>query len=371
MPESTVLTVHHQSGEYQVQVASGLLNEIGALLEGVQASGPIGIITNPIINDLYGGLTRDTLRGAGFITRTILVPEGESFKTLASAEQAISALIAQGMERSGTLITLGGGVITDLGGFVASILFRGVKLIHIPTSLLAMVDAAVGGKTGVNHSQGKNLIGTFYQPDLVLMDVATLETLDRRDRVSGFAEMLKIAAVRDSEYLQFLNNNLEILISGPPSQVLVQALTRSVELKAQVVEADEREADLRRILNFGHTIGHAIEATLGYGVIRHGEAVVLGMYAAGWLSNQLSDLPDDQWQMLAKLLLAVPIVAPVKELDATRVEQATRLDKKVVNSQLYFVLLKALGEPHMQAGVPSLMVKLAVDAIKKAWNDEK
>ena len=365
----TALKVKHQTGEYQVLVGSDLLSDLVEHLAGIQAVGPLGIITNSTVNDLYGDQIRETLRAAGFVTRTILVPDGEAFKTLASAEQLISALIAQGMERSGTILALGGGVITDLGGFVASILFRGVKLVHLPTTLLAMVDAAVGGKTGVNHIQGKNLIGSFYQPSLVLMDVDTLTSLDHRDRVSGFAEMLKMGIIRDPAYLDQLYSHREQYLSAAPGEELARAIAHSVELKAQVVEADEKEAALRRILNFGHTVGHAIETTLGYGVIRHGEAVILGMYAAGWLSHQLTGLSDAQWLRLSDILVAVPLKAPIQNLDSNAIELATRMDKKVANSDLYFVLLKEIGEPHMQSGIPSLMIKLAVDAIKKAWKD--
>lgn len=370
MAEISRLTIKHQTGRYDVLIGSGILKEMPTYLAAIQASGPIGIITNGTVNELYGGVLREILRGAGYVTRTILIPDGEEFKTLASAEQVISALIAQGMERSGTILTLGGGVITDLGGFVASIIFRGVKLVHVPTTLLAMVDASVGGKTGVNHKLGKNLIGSFYQPDLVVMDVETLTSLEHRDRVSGFAEMLKMGAIRDPEYLDLLAAHQEAFINASPSPMLVEGLARSIELKALVVEEDEHEADLRRILNFGHTIGHAIETTLGYGVIRHGEAVILGMYAAGWLSNQLAGLSGSQWEKLRGILKAVPLVAPIQQLDSNAIELATRTDKKVVNSQLFFVLLRDIGTTQMQAGIPALMVKLAVDGIKKAWQEQ-
>jgi 3-dehydroquinate synthase len=367
MHDQTTLTVRHQTGKYEVVVGSGLLDSLPEHIQAINASGPIGIVTNNTVNQIFGEQVRQVLRGAGFVTRTILIPDGEEFKTLASAEQVISALIAQGIERSGTIITLGGGVITDLGGFVASILYRGVTLVHLPTTLLSMVDAAVGGKTGVNHAQGKNLIGSFYQPDLVLMDVDTLSSLDRRDRVSGFAEMLKMGAIMDPEYLDQLVEGMDAFIDGPADGHLAKVIAHSVALKAKVVEADEKESDLRRILNFGHTIGHAVESTLGYGVIRHGEAVVLGMYAAGWLSNQLAGLDDAAWQKLSSALVRIPIDAPIQDLDSNAIEQATRLDKKVANSQLHFVLLNEIGKTQMQAGIPILMIKLAVDAIKKAW----
>ncbi len=367
MTDPKRLKISHQTGSYEVLVGKNLLAQIGEYLRVIRATGPVGIITNNTVNELYGGVIRDHLRSVGLLTRTILIPDGEAYKTLASAEQVISALIAQGMERSGTILTLGGGVVTDLGGFVASVLFRGVKLVHIPTTLLSMVDAAVGGKTGVNHSSGKNLVGSFYQPDLVLMDIDTLKSLEDRDRVSGFAEMFKMGVIRDTAYLDFLMSNLLTLIEGSADEILITAIARSCALKAEVVEVDEKEADLRRILNFGHTLGHAIETTLGYGVIRHGEAVILGMYGAGWLSSQIGTLPQEDWNKLAAMLLKIPLDVPIESLDADAIEASTRKDKKVANSQLNFVLLNRLGEPQMQSGIPVLMIKLAVDALKKAW----
>ncbi len=369
MSEATHITIRHQTGNYDLHVGASLLTELPKLLESIEASGPVGIITNNKVNALYGAILRAGLKAAGVVTRTILIPDGEEYKTLASAEQVISALIAQGMERSGTIITLGGGVTTDLGGFVASTLYRGVKLVHIPTTLLAMVDAAVGGKTGVNHPSGKNLIGSFYQPELVVIDVNTLASLDYRDRVSGYAEMLKMGAIRDHEYLDLLVAKMDELLNSSTGEVWIQAITRSCELKAEVVEADEKEADLRRILNFGHTLGHALETTLGYGEIRHGEAVILGMYGAGWLSNQIGSLSDIEWQEFAQILLRIPFSVALESIDPSVIEQVTRLDKKMANAQLNFVLLKKLGEAEIKANIPVVMIKLAVDVLKNVWKE--
>ena len=371
MPEPSPIKITHQTGSYDLLVGAGLLSELPQLLADIEATGPVGIITNTRVNELYGTILRDSLKAAGVLTRTILIPDGEEFKTLATAEQVISALIAQGMERSGTIITLGGGVTTDLGGFVASTLYRGVKLVHIPTTLLAMVDAAVGGKTGVNHTSGKNLIGSFYQPELVVIDVDTLGTMSQRDRVSGFAEMLKMGAIRDKQYLQSLVAQMDALLNSSGGNEWIKAISRSCELKAEVVEADEKEADLRRILNFGHTLGHAIETTLGYGLIRHGEAVILGMYGAGWLSNQVGSLADVEWHEFAGILKRIPLQVALESLDPGLIEQATRLDKKVTNSQLNFVLLKKPGEAEIKANIPVMMIKLAVEAIKSAWKDSQ
>lgn len=371
MSDITQLKINHQTGQYELIVGRGLLPDIPKYLKSIGAVGPIGIITNNTVNELYGATLRESLKTEGLVTRSILIPDGEAYKTLASVEQVMSALISQGMERSGTIITLGGGVTTDLGGFVASVLFRGIRLVHIPTTLLAMVDAAIGGKTGVNHPSGKNLIGSFYQPDLVLIDIDTLSSLGPRDRISGYAEMFKMGVIRDRDYLEFLTSNMDELLNSEPSENLALAITRSCELKAEVVEADEKEADLRRILNFGHTLGHAIETTLGYGEIRHGEAVILGMYGAGWLSNQLGQLSEEEWKKLAAMLIKIPMKVSLENIDPAVIEKAARLDKKVANSQLHFVLLKKLGEAHLQTGIPTLMIKLAVDALKNAWKGNK
>jgi len=369
MSDIIKVKVSHQLGEYDILVGSGVLAKVADHLKTIKASGPLGIITNNKVNELYGTEVRESLQAAGYMTRTILIPDGEEYKTLATTEQVMSALIAQGMERNGTILTLGGGVTTDLGGFVASILYRGIKLVHLPTTLLAMVDASVGGKTGVNHHSGKNLIGSFYQPALVLMDTEVLESLEQRDRVSGYAEMLKMGVIRDRNYLDFLTSNRDELLRPNPVENLHRAIARSCELKAQVVESDEKETGLRRILNFGHTLGHAIETTLGYGNIRHGEAVILGMYGAGWLSNQVGHLSSEAWKTLSKMLLNIPVQGAVDKLDSGAIEQVTRLDKKVADSKLNFVLLTELGQAEIQTGIPVLMIKLSVDAIKKAWKD--
>ncbi|MCF7807373.1 MAG: 3-dehydroquinate synthase [Candidatus Marinimicrobia bacterium] len=367
MSETTRIKIKHEIGQYECLIGGELISNAAEHLKAIEAAGPIGIISNNTVNELYGTLLRDSLQAAGFVTRTILIPEGEAYKNLATVEQVMDALIAQGMERTGTIVTLGGGVTTDLGGFVAAILFRGIKLVHIPTTLLSMVDAAVGGKTGVNHKSGKNLIGSFYQPDLVLMDVHSLASLDERDRISGYAEMFKMGAVCDLDYFNFLTENMHELLASEPNDKLIQAISKSCELKAEVVEADEKEAGLRRILNFGHTLGHAIEAKLGYGKIRHGEAVILGMYGAGWLSNQAGDLPDAEWQVLADNLRHIPLKTPPGELDPAEIEAITHLDKKVAHSELHWVLLSKLGQHDIRSGIPTVMVRLAVEAINKAW----
>lgn len=368
MSDTARLKVVHALGQYDCVIGKDLLSGASDFLTEIGASGPIGIITNSTVNDIYGSALRDSLQGAGHVTRTILIPDGEAYKSLATVEQVLDALIAQGMERTGTIITLGGGVNTDLGGFVAAILFRGVKLVHVPTTLLSMVDAAVGGKTGVNHKSGKNLIGSFYQPDMVLMDVNTLSSLDERDRISGYAEMLKMGAICDLEYFNFLTEHMDELLNDEPGDKLIQSIHRSSELKAQVVEADEKEAGLRRILNFGHTLGHAIETKLGYGQIRHGEAIILGMYGAGWLSNQVGVLSAANWERLSSELTRIPMKVEFEALDPAEIEAITHKDKKVAHSQLHWVFLEALGEHEIRSGVPSLMVRLAVEGINKAWN---
>jgi 3-dehydroquinate synthase len=371
MSELKRLSINHSLGSYDCLLGRDLLRDAAIYLAEINAAGPVGIITNNTVNDHYGAILRESLQGAGYVTRTILIPDGEAYKSLATIEQVLDALIAQGMERSGTIITLGGGVITDLGGFVAAVLFRGIKLVHIPTTLLSMVDASVGGKTGVNHKNGKNLIGSFYQPGLVIMDVNALSSLDVRDKVSGYAEMLKMGSICDEQYFDYLSQNMDDLLGEEPDEKLLYAIYRSCELKAQVVEKDEKETGLRRVLNFGHTLGHAIETKLGYGKIRHGEAVILGMYGAGWLSNHVGDLSDADWDKLSNQLAKIPMVADVNALIPGDIEQITRADKKVAHAELHWILLKKIGEHDIRTGLPSLMVNLAVEAINKIWAEKE
>ncbi len=369
MINSETITVKHSQGKYPVIVQPGILENPGDQFRLRNLKSPVGIITNRKVNNLYGGTLRKALRESGFVTRTILMPDGEQYKNLATVEQIINALLKQKMERNGTIVALGGGVTGDVAGFVASILFRGISWVQVPTTLLAQVDSSIGGKTGVNHDLGKNLIGTFNQPEIVLSDPKIILTLDPRDRLSGYAEMLKTAFILDPSYLDVLTNHREQILGGDDINMLGRAVSRSCALKAQVVGEDERESNRRRILNFGHTFAHALEKYTNYKRYRHGEAVLLGMYAAGWLSNQVSGLSRDQWETMRGILKAVPFNRKVNDLDPEGVAAAMDSDKKTLNARLHFVLLRRFGDVTITDQVSPTVVQLAVQAMKVGFSE--
>ena len=366
---SETLTVKHSTGKYPILVEPKSLDALGEQFERRSLKSPVGIVTNRRVNDLYGDRIREGLRGAGFVTRTVLMPDGERYKNLATVEQLINALLKQKMERNGTILALGGGVTGDVTGFVASILFRGVRWVQVPTTLLAQVDASVGGKTGVNHEFGKNIIGAFHQPELVVIDPEVNLTLETRDRLSGYAEMLKMAFILDPSFLDVLIKYRDKIIDGDDVNMLSRAISRSVALKAQIVTEDERESNRRRVLNFGHTFAHALEKVTEYKRYRHGEAVLLGMYAAGWLSNQVSGLSNDNWEIMRSILRDVPFDQQVDDLDAAKVVAAMEGDKKTRHDRINYVLLKRFGDVTITDAVSPTAAQLAVQAMKVAFSN--
>jgi 3-dehydroquinate synthase len=283
----------------------------------------------------------------------------EARKTLASAAEVYDALVAARAERKHTVLTFGGGVATDLGGYVAATYLRGMPLVHVPTSLLGMVDAAIGGKVAVNHREGKNLIGAFYQPRLVVADAALLTTLPRREFVSGWAEVIKHALIMDPELLAWLEQDVDRLLALEPEPT-ARVLRRSIALKARVVSADEREDGFRMILNYGHTTGHALEAATGYETLLHGEAVAIGMAAAAVIAREMGlideALVERQNRLIARF--GLPLRAPGIAVDA--VLESMKLDKKVVGRTLRFILLDGLGSTTIRTDVPAELVERAV-----------
>jgi 3-dehydroquinate synthase len=273
---------------------------------------------------------------------TLELPDGEAYKTTDTLHSILDKLVALGANRDTTVIALGGGVVGDIAGFAAASYMRGVGFIQVPTTLLAQVDSSVGGKTGINHAQGKNLIGAFYQPGIVVIDTDTLATLPPRELKAGLSEVIKYGAIADLEFFAWLENNIEALLSGD-AVALAYAIERSCELKAEVVADDEREAGRRALLNFGHTFGHAIEHCLGYGEWLHGEAVAAGMTMAA----TLSDLPPAELQRLTALLEKAGLPTAPPKIGAAAMLAAMGMDKKVLQKQLRFVLLRALGDAYV------------------------
>ncbi|MDG2107582.1 MAG: 3-dehydroquinate synthase [Woeseiaceae bacterium] len=273
---------------------------------------------------------------------TIELLDGESHKSVATMQKILDKLVASGANRDTTVIALGGGVIGDITGFAAACYMRGVSFIQVPTTLLSQVDASVGGKTGVNHPEGKNLIGAFHQPKVVMIDTDTLSTLPDREFRAGLAEVIKHAVIYDMAYFVWLEENMQLLLDKD-SAALAYAIRISCEIKASVVAEDEREADRRAILNFGHTFGHAIERCLGYGEWLHGEAVAVGMLMAA----RLSDIDSADLARLQKLIAAAGLPVDVPKIEFEDWLSAIGMDKKVQQKRLRFVLLKALGNSHV------------------------
>jgi len=328
---------------YPIRIGEGILAEIGTELLTISFPKKIAVITNPVVGRLYAGMVLDALRAAGFSPVIIEIPDGEEFKTLATVSTVYDALMSAGFDRGCGLLALGGGVVGDLAGFVAASFLRGIPFVQIPTTLLAQVDSSVGGKTGVNHPLGKNLIGAFYQPRLVMIDVATLTTLSPRDYHAGFAEVVKYGVICDQLFFAELAENAGKLCNHEPA-ALVRVIKRSCQIKADIVERDEREDGVRAILNYGHTFGHAIENLAGYGEFRHGEAVSIGMVVAAHISAKLNLCTPREVDAIRNLLLAfnLPVVAP--EYPGALLLEAIGRDKKVHTGLLSMILNRGIGD---------------------------
>jgi shikimate kinase/3-dehydroquinate synthase len=341
-----LLNVNLGERSYPITIGANLLQD-PALLDQHIAGHKVAIVTNTTVAPLYLERVAAPLRAAGRDVLTVVLPDGEEYKNWASLMQVFDALLANKCDRKTTLVALGGGVIGDLTGFAAASYMRGVPFVQIPTTLLSQVDSSVGGKTGLNHPLGKNMIGAFYQPRAVLADTATLATLPERELSAGLAEVIKHGAIIDAVFFDWIEHNIARLMARD-GQALAYAISRSCEIKADVVRQDEREGGLRAILNFGHTFGHAIEAGLGYGQWLHGEAVGCGMVMAADLSHR-AGLVDHATVARIRALVAaagLPTVAP--DLGTARWLELMEVDKKNEGGAIKFILLKPLGAPSIQ-----------------------
>ncbi|MBI3814648.1 MAG: 3-dehydroquinate synthase [Nitrospinae bacterium] len=377
---------------YSIYIDRGLLLECGNKLPSLFSppykggvSGGVGrkavIITNPLIRGLYGNLLENSLKEEGFKVHFIEIPDGEGYKTLETAVKIYDRLIAIKMERESPLIALGGGVIGDITGFVAATYLRGVPYIQAPTTLLAQVDSSIGGKTAVNHPKGKNLIGAFYQPKAVFIDIETLNTLPKEEILCGAAEIIKYGIIRDGDFFEFLENNIERLINLN-EDVLIYSIKRSCEIKADVVSKDEKESGLRAILNFGHTIGHALESLTGYKKYRHGEAVAIGMVYAARLSLKLGLCSSEDYKRVVNLITIAglpteipphpPLRPPLPLLQKEGIKGRSKggrggfvdaiinslyLDKKVKEEKIRFVLMKGIGSVELRSDISNELIR--------------
>ena len=335
---------------YPIHIGSGLLQRAELVLPHL-AQPRAAIVTNDVVGPLYLERFAGALEAAGVRVLRITLPDGEARKTQDSLDRILDALLENRCERSTTVIALGGGVIGDLAGFAAAIFLRGVPFLPVPTTLLAQVDSSVGGKTGINHRLGKNMIGAFYQPRLVLADTGVLATLPPRELAAGLAEVIKYGLIIDRAFFDWLEQNIERL-NARDEQALTYAIRRCCEIKAEVVAGDERETAARALLNLGHTFGHAIEAGLSYGTWLHGEAVAAGTVMAARLSQAMGMLTEADEQRVRMLLerAHLPVVAP--DLGVDRYLQLMGLDKKVEGGKLRLILLRSIGEAYVTADFP-------------------
>lgn len=339
MTAAHTITVNLGDRSYPIVIGAGLLNGGFDLSKFVNGPDCL-IVSNEIVAPLYRDCILPNL--AGKAVTTIDLPDGESYKSVASLQAVIDRLVESGANRDTTVIALGGGVVGDIAGFAAACYMRGVAFIQVPTTLLAQVDASVGGKTGVNHAEGKNLIGAFHQPQVVMIDTDTLKSLPDRELKAGLAEVIKYGVICDIEFFAWLEDNMQALLEKEPL-ALARAIQRSCELKATVVAEDERESGHRVILNFGHTFGHAIENCQGYGEWLHGEAVAAGMIMAA----ELSGIGDGDVERLRVLLQKAGLPVSPPAIDGQDWLRTMGMDKKVKQKQLRFVLLRALGDAYL------------------------
>jgi 3-dehydroquinate synthase len=345
------LTVELGERSYPIHVGKGLLTRADLILPHLKLK-QVAIVTNTTVGPLYLEVLRGTLEAAGVSVLPIVLPDGEQYKTAETLNRIYDALLQHRMERKSTLIALGGGVIGDLTGYAAATYLRGVPFIQIPTTLLAQVDSSVGGKTGINHPLGKNMIGAFYQPNLVLADTDTLNTLPDRELSAGLAEVIKYGLIRDPEFLSWLEQNMDRLLARD-AEALTFAILRSCRRKADVVAADEREGGIRALLNLGHTFGHAVENGMGYGVWLHGEAVGAGMAMAADLSMRLGWISTADVERVRALLHRAKLPDWAPDLGVERYLDLMGLDKKVEGGKIRFVLLKSLGDAVVTGDVPA------------------
>jgi 3-dehydroquinate synthase len=344
---------------YPVYIGSGLLGSKHPAFD-IANEGTVLVVSNEKVAPLYLQSLLDSLPGSD--KHQLVLPDGETFKTLESWSRIIDKLVEIRAPRDATVFTLGGGVIGDMGGYAAASYMRGINFIQIPTSLLAQVDASVGGKTGVNHSKGKNLIGAFHQPAAVLIDIDTLATLPEREFSAGLAEVVKIAAVRDAKFLHWLEHNNQAIMSRDTG-VITDMICRSIENKAAVVAEDEREAGVRALLNFGHSFAHAIETLTNYDTYLHGEAVAIGMMVASRLSEIRNLCEPGFSDRLGQLMIkfALPLDVP-KNLDSNNIIETMKLDKKVIAGLARLILVKRAGHGFIDSSSDKLQIIQAIKA---------
>jgi len=363
--------------EYKICIEKGILNNLGEHLSKVIENKRVIVITNPLINSLYGAKLLSALRKDGFKSDLIEVPDGEKYKSLSTAKYLYDELLKRKADRTTALIALGGGVIGDLTGFVAATYMRGLPLVHIPTTLLAQVDSSIGGKVAVDHPLAKNIIGSFYQPKAVYIDPEVLQTLSDKDIKNGIVEAIKIAVIKSPVFFKWLEKNIDQLLKKH-KDLLCEVVKEAVFLKVDIVLKDPWESGLRKVLNFGHSIGHALEAGAGYQDLSHGEAVALGMLIETKIARNRGMCSEDFEEKIRKMLsfptssLSFPrkresIFKYIKNIDYNQFWETLTLDKKNYQGKITFILPEALGKVSPIDNINKEEVIKALEEFKKEW----
>ena len=348
---------------YEIRIGKGILDRVMLLIAKNHRAARYVIVTDSNVNRLYGQTVRDGMERAGLKASVIEIPAGESSKNISIVMDVAGKLLARGADRETMLVALGGGVVGDLTGFIASVYMRSVPYIQIPTTLIGQLDSAIGGKTAVDLPQGKNLLGTFYQPRAVFADVNFLDTLPDREFCNGLAEMIKYGIIEDESLFRRLEEDMDAVISRDPA-LLPKMIETCCRIKKSIVEIDEREQGLRRILNFGHTLGHALEAASEY-KLSHGEGVALGMIAAARLSTRMNYLPVDESDRVKSVIAKAGLPTTIDAAFSTdEVIRRFRADKKKKDDVIHFVLIKKIGMPFVNGSINEQQIGDVLEEMK-------
>lgn len=346
---------------YEIVIGHEILAELGKALRELELGSKQMIVTSETVWNLYGKIVRDSLEASGFDVSVTLVSDDEEAKSFQTLATIFDRLLESEFERSSGIIALGGGVVGDVSGFAAATFMRGIRFVQVPTTLLAQVDSSIGGKTGVNHSKAKNLIGAFHQPSLVWADTSTLSTLPEREIRSGLAEIIKYSVIADAALFKLLSESVDSF-SSISRDALIEIVSRSCSIKARIVEEDEKEHGVRSILNYGHSIGHALETLTGYAHYTHGEAIAIGMMAAARISLEIGatdqDMVQSQEGIIKRAGLPTAISQPIGSIEIVR---QLRKDKKRIDERIRWVLPRRLGEVFLTEDVPSEVVLEVLD----------
>ncbi len=361
-----VINVNLPQQSYEIAIAPQSLDQLGQRMSGLELGKKVLLVSNPTVFSLYGERAIASLEVADYQVTTCLLPDGESYKNLESIQKIYNAALENRLERSSTMVALGGGVIGDMTGFAAATWLRGINFVQVPTTLLAMVDSSIGGKTGVNHPQGKNLIGAFYQPQFVLIDPEVLKTLPVREFRAGMAEVIKYGVIWDADFFTEMEASSSLdAINNINPDLLEKILKLSCQAKADVVGKDEKEAGLRAILNYGHTIGHAVESLTGYTQVIHGEAVGIGMVAAGKIAASLGMWTEAETQRQNNLIskASLPTQLP-NGIDIDAIVDALQIDKKVQAGKVRFILPTQIGAVKITDQVPADTIRKVLQSLE-------